>query len=127
MLRVTKKLFIPLLILSIAFSSIICCCLPRHAEARPTEESNCHSHNSQDHDAPHHKCECPNMQGTLAKKDFDILKAVDVVLFSLSHPLFPQKTFLSFVSDNSALIKGHSPPTAYSLIPLYIKNCIFRI
>jgi hypothetical protein len=128
------------LILSFVFSSVICCCLSGHAEAGISHEeitqntqvsshdSHYDSHDSQDnHSTADHKCECPKLQGTLAK-DFDILKAADVVSCSLNHQIIRGKIFLAFVPDSHNSLIGPSPPQlSSSSIPLYIKNPTLRI
>lgn len=139
MKKFINLLTIPL-ILSFLFSSVICCCLPGHAEAgishekitQNTQVSSYNSHgdsgDSQDHHSTaNHKCECPKLQGTLAK-DFDILKAADIVLYSFNHQIVLDKIFLAFVPESHNSLIGPSPPQfSSSPIPLYIKNPTLRI
>ena len=128
------------LILSFVFSSVICYCLPGHAEAgishegitQNTQVSSHNSHgdsdDSQDHHAAaDHKCECPKLQGILAK-NFDILKAADIVLYSFNRQVILGKIFSAFVPDSHNPLMGPSPPQfRSSSIPLYIKNPALRI
>mgnify|MGYP001595466836 CR=1 len=128
------------LIFSFVFSSVICCCLSGHAEAgisyeeiTPNTQVSSHdshgdSDDSQDHHSTaDHKCECPKLQGTLAK-NFDILKAADIVLYSLNPQIILDKIFLAFVPDSHNSLIGPSPPQfSSSSIPLYIKNPTLRI
>ena len=134
------KFFDHSLILSFVFSSVICCCLSGHAEAgisyeeiTPNTQVSSHdshgdSDDSQDHHSTaDHKCECPKLQGTLAK-NFDILKAADIVLYSLNPQIILDKIFLAFVPDSHNSLIGPSPPQfSSSSIPLYIKNPTLRI
>jgi len=128
------------LTLSFVFSSVICCCLSGHAEAgisheEITQNTQALSYNShgdpgdpQDHhSAADHKCECPKLQGTLAK-DFDILKTADIVLHPFNPQIILNKIFLAFVPDSHNSLIGSSPPQfSSSSIPLYIKNPSLRI
>lgn len=128
------------LILSFVFSSVICCCLSGHASAgisnekitQNTQVSSYNSHGDSDdsqdhHSAADHKCECPKLQGTLAK-DFDILKTAEIVLYSFNHQIILDKIFLAFVPDSHNALIGPSPPQfSSSSIPLYIKNPSLRI
>lgn len=140
MQKLIRKFFAFLFVLSFVFSSVICCCLSDHAEAgifhekitqntqAPSYNSHGDSDDSQDrHSAADHKCECPKLQGTLAK-DFDILKAADIVLYSFNHQIILDKIFLAFVPDSHNSLIGPSPPQfSSSSIPLYIKNPTLRI
>ncbi len=132
------------LILSFLFASVICCCQLSHAEAgishqeatknTPIFSRNSHcdpgdsqDHHSADHQSEGHTCECPKLQGTLAK-NFDIVKAADIVLYSFNHQISLDKIFLAFVPDSHNLLAGSSPPKLSSTsIPLYIKNPTLRI
>lgn len=133
-------LFTAPLILSFVFSSVICCCPPGHAEAGISHEeitqsiqaSSHDSHGDSDdsqghHSTADHKCECPKLQSTLAK-NFNILKAADIVLHSFSRQIILDKIFLAFVPDSHNALIGPSPPQfSSSSIPLYIKNPALRI
>jgi len=137
MYRAIKKFLVFPLIFSFLFVSIICCCLSGHAEAgishqEATENTQVSSYNSHrdsqdNHSTADHKCECPKLQGTLAK-NFDILKAADIVLYSFHHQIILDKIFLAFVPDSHNSLIGPSPPQfSSSSIPLYIKNLTLRI
>ncbi len=139
MLRIVKELLIIPLIFSLAFSSILCCCLSQLAQAQDSdqhiehavqasESSHCESHNPQDsHSGKKHNCECPQLQGTLAK-NFDGLKAIGIVLYSFKHQVVLGKIFLVFIPDSHNLFTGPSPPQlVLSSVPLYIKNPTLRI
>lgn len=140
MQKLIRKFFAFLFVLSFVFSSVICCCPPGHAEAgisheeitQNTQASSHDSHGDSDdsqdhHSTADHKCECPKLQGTLAK-NFDILKAADIVLHSFNHQIILDKIFLAFVPDSHNSLIGSSPPQfSSSSIPLYIKNPTLRI
>ncbi len=139
MLRITKKLLVFPLIFSLIFSFILCYCLPQSAQAedsdhhmeysaQASESSHGESHNPQDnHSGKNHNCECPKLQGTLAK-NFDVLKTADVVLYSFNHQIILDKIFLAFVPDSRHSLIGSSPPQfSSSRTPLYIKNPTLRI
>ncbi len=80
-----KLLLIPL-IPSLIFSFVICYCLPENEDAEAaishqhfsesvsssSHDNHFDSHDPQDHhSSPNHQCECPQLQGTLAK-NFEI-------------------------------------------------------
>lgn len=139
MLRISRKIFISPLIFSLVFFPILCCCFSQSAH---TEDSDHHmeyaaqtsgsshgeSHNPQDnHSGKNHNCECPKLQGTLAK-NFDVLKSADIVSYFFNRQIVSGKIFLAFVPDGRHSLIGSSPPQFFSSItPLYIKNSILRI
>lgn len=136
-----KFLLIPL-IPSLIFSFVICYCLPENEDVEAaishqqfsesvsasSHDAHSDSHDPQDHhSSPNHQCECPKLQGALAK-NFEIIKATDAALYFLNHQIITGKTFLAFISNSRNLLIGPSPPQfPSSAVPLYIKNPTLRI
>lgn len=141
MSKSNKIFFFFPLTLALTFSSILCCCLLISAEAeilnQPMNQglpaasgvNHCDSHKTNaDHSGKKHQCECPKLQGILAK-DFDIFTAADVVLYFYNHQIIQGRIFSAFVVPNCyKMLSGQSPPQfSLSPIPLYIKNPTLRI
>ena len=132
-----KEIFALPLILSLIFSSVICCCLSAHADdldqhprhvVATAENGHCESHNPQDsHSDKKHKCECPKLQGTLAQNN-DILKPPDVYFSFLNHHVLALKSSVSIILDTHLMRYDPSPPQLSSKSqPLYLKYSVLRI
>ncbi len=129
------------LVFSLIFSSFFCCCLTRSVHAAANDQlsfvfaeedhsrgNHCDSHDPAEHSpASRHECECPKLQGTLAKIS-DVVQTADTAVYFLNHPIGFGPIFSAFVPDNHKLLTAHSPPwVSSSTTPLYIKNSVLRI
>ncbi len=130
MFRIFKTVLISPVVFSLIFAPVICCCLSKSAHAAQTSQSpHCKLHHSQkNHSSQEHQCECPKLQGTLAKQNFDIIKSADIILSFLNEKTILAQDFLSVIPNNHHLLAEHSPPELpLNSIPLYIKNSVLRI
>jgi len=139
MFQLIKKSLIVFLIPSFAFASVLCCCLEAASpEAETTQQiskhgpgkshnTHCESHDTQaDHTGEQHNCECPKLQGTLAK-NFDILKSADIVHFFINHKILAVNSFFNSIPDLKLVFYDHSPPSNSDSLPLYLKYSVLRI
>lgn len=114
------------------WASVVCCCLSQQAHAEDVktsaQSSHCESHDPKaDHSGENHECECPKLQGTLAK-NFDVLKSADIVFSFIHHNAPAVNSFFSATPDLQLVYYEHSPPHFdLSSLLLYLKYCVLRI
>lgn len=130
------------LVFPLIFSSFFCCCLTHSVHAAGTNDqppfavaaedhprgSHCDSYDPVERSSTsRHECECPKLQGTLAKS-LDVASAADAALYSFDRQIGSSPIFPAIVLDSRKLLTEHSPPRfSSSATPLYIKNSVLRI